>query len=54
MPFSYANVVLKAMKINVGAGLPAKTSTQQTLMLTGPPQSRASPLPQGVALTDWH
>ena len=39
---------------NVGAGLPAKTSAQQTLMLTDPPLSRASrivapPLPQGNA-----
>ncbi|PRW73728.1 hypothetical protein C7A12_21490 [Pseudomonas fluorescens] len=35
---------------SVGAGLLAKASAQQTLMLTDPPLSRASPLSQGSAL----
>ncbi|MRJ39325.1 hypothetical protein FRT59_20440 [Pseudomonas haemolytica] len=33
----------------MGAGLLAKASVQQTLMLADPPLSRASPLPQGYA-----
>ena len=34
---------------SVGGGLLAKASAQQTLMLTDPSLSRASPLPQGSA-----
>ena len=36
-----------ATRSNVGGGLLAKASAQQTLMLTDTPLSRASPLPQG-------
>ncbi|AZE90346.1 hypothetical protein C4J97_3661 [Pseudomonas orientalis] len=31
--------------LNVGGGLPPKTSAQQTVMLVDPPLSGASPLP---------
>src|SRR5690349_7340155 len=34
-------------QVSVGAGLLAKASPQSILMLTDPPLSRASPLPQG-------
>ncbi|KAA2231719.1 hypothetical protein FJD34_10280 [Pseudomonas brenneri] len=37
---------LLSARFPVGAGLLAKASAQQTLMLTDPPLSRASPLPQ--------
>ncbi|OPG69781.1 hypothetical protein B1219_23030 [Pseudomonas ogarae] len=39
---------------SVGAGLLAKTAYQSTSMLPDPPLSRASPLPQGFCLADWH
>ncbi|MBR7212424.1 hypothetical protein E1K68_06450 [Pseudomonas sp. B2021] len=42
----------KQRRSNVGAGLPAKTSAQQTVMLTDPTLSRASPLPQGISGDD--
>ncbi|PQP02586.1 hypothetical protein C5612_18510 [Pseudomonas frederiksbergensis] len=38
----------------VGAGLLAKAVCQTTSILTVPPSSRASPLPQGLCLIDRH
>ncbi|AWM94333.1 hypothetical protein DJ564_27915 [Pseudomonas sp. 31-12] len=37
-------------KTNVGAGLLAKAAGQSTSSLNDPPRSRASPLPQGIAI----
>ncbi|RQO46664.1 hypothetical protein DBR46_26425 [Pseudomonas sp. KBW05] len=36
--------------LNVGAGLLAKAADQLAHVLTDPPHSRASPLPQGICV----